>query len=774
MDQTELAIRIGETYTLKANAVPDSASLEKVEWVSSAPDVAEVSSGEIRAVAEGMATITCYSVYEPSIKAECVVKVVEEHLTLSETDCTLKQGEVLNLQVKLQAFEGNTTKLVWTHDDGIEFDYKESSNGGEASLYGLTPGVYRATCQTEDGRLSVTCTINIIPAEIDRVVLNNEMLDLLGGETAVLGAKVEPYYAYNEGFNWSTNDTGIAAVDSNGLITAVGPGSTTITCAAASAPEKTASCRVTVIVPVSSVVLNRSVYEFGDASEGSIELTATLSPDNASNKSVSWSSSNTHVATVSDGIVTPNAPGYARITCESVDGPKGVCDIVVHAEKIRKLPSSLKVVEAETFFGTALREVMIPDGVTSIESRAFANCGQLVLVDIPSSVSSIASDAFSGSNVAIVCGEVCYATEYAAGMEIPYVIGSMPGEVIISTDSTTLLTGQSASLQAWVSPDDAPKAVRWSIIDGGDIATIKSSGNKCTLTAVEAGHVTVSGTAINNTTGTIDITIIDHPTGFGIMFDANGGSVSTGSRSADFDVPIGALPVPTREYYSFDGWYTLADGGTEVTAETVFNDYFMGDIALYAHWTDKSWSGWVEASQLPSGNILTEKKTQYRYQDASYGGWSAWSGWDITRQGTSDVKKEESATVWYWYRFVCPYCGAHMHVWDKCHTWAGGCGKRIGSENYNVLWSTMPPSAGIQNWEGTGRIMDGGTPKSRWFFWKDASQGYPNGRSETGYRYATRTKSWGAWTSWSDTAVTGSSTRNVQTRTVYRYKVKER
>lgn len=180
-------------------------------------------------------------------------------------------------------------------------------------------------------------------------------------------------------------------------------------------------------------------------------------------------------------------------------------------------------------------------------------------------------------------------------------------------------------------------------------------------------------------------------------------------------------------------------------------------------------SDWVEMSQVPAGMTIVETKTQYQYSDAIYSDWSGWSGWDTNRQATDDLKKEESATCWYWYRYVCPHCGTHMHVWNKCYTWAGGCGQFIGSDNADWALFPIPSSSGVQNWEGTGRIMYGNSSKDRWFYWIDASQGYPNGRSETGYRYATRTKSWGPWSDWSDTAVTASDTRKVQTRTMCRY-----
>lgn len=230
---------------------------------------------------------------------------------------------------------------------------------------------------------------------------------------------------------------------------------------------------------------------------------------------------------------------------------------------------------------------------------------------------------------------------------------------------------------------------------------------------------------------------------------------------------IGSLPSPTLSGYTFVGWYTALYGGSSITSSTTVTS----DMTVYAHWSENSVSDWVEASQVPSNATVVETKTQYRYSDLSYSDWSGWSGWDINRQETSDLKKEESATVWYWYRFVCPHCGAHMHVWDKCHTWAGGCGNFIGSDRFQVIWLTTPPSGGVQNWEGTGRIMLGNSSRDRWFFWVDASQGYPNGDSRTGYRYATRTKSWGSWSAWSDSYVSSSDTRQVETRTMCRYRM---
>ena len=68
-----------------------------------------------------------------------------------------------------------------------------------------------------------------------------------------------------------------------------------------------------------------------------------------------------------------------------------------------------------------------------------------------------------------------------------------------------------------------------------------------------------------------------------VTFDPNGGSVDPTSKTVTFGEPYGELPVPTRKGYTFDGWYTEAEDGTVVTADTTVTA--TTDHTLYAHWT---------------------------------------------------------------------------------------------------------------------------------------------------------------------------------------------
>lgn len=71
--------------------------------------------------------------------------------------------------------------------------------------------------------------------------------------------------------------------------------------------------------------------------------------------------------------------------------------------------------------------------------------------------------------------------------------------------------------------------------------------------------------------------------GYTVNLDANGGSIGQSTATAAFGQPYGTLPEPTRDHYSFSGWYTEAEGGRLITADSLFEE--LHDVTLYAHWT---------------------------------------------------------------------------------------------------------------------------------------------------------------------------------------------
>ena len=163
------------------------------------------------------------------------------------------------------------------------------------------------------------------------VALNKNSTTLTAGDEETLVATVLPVNATNKNVSWNSSDATVASVDSNGKVTALQAGTTNITVTTQDG-NYTAVCGVTVnaAVSVTGVTLDEDSISLTSAAETK-QLTATVAPENATDKSVTWSSSDEQVATVSDtGLVTAVADGTATITVTTTDGSfTDTCEVTV-------------------------------------------------------------------------------------------------------------------------------------------------------------------------------------------------------------------------------------------------------------------------------------------------------------------------------------------------------------------------------------------------------------------------------------------------------------
>ena len=167
--------------------------------------------------------------------------------------------------------------------------------------------------------------------DVEKVSLNKSATTLTEGESETLTATITPSNATGDKtVKWSSSNAEVAAVDSNGKVTAKKAGTAVIT--ATSSNRKTASCTVTVKqkeIAITGVSLNKSTTSI---TEGESEtLTATITPSNATgDKTVKWSSSNAEVAAVdSNGKVTAKKAGTAVITATSSNRKTASCTVTV-------------------------------------------------------------------------------------------------------------------------------------------------------------------------------------------------------------------------------------------------------------------------------------------------------------------------------------------------------------------------------------------------------------------------------------------------------------
>ena len=255
---------------------------------------------------------------------------------LSETIFVNGDVSIDSIDVDTEMDVGDTAQLSVTTTpaalaDLVEVTYSSDEPGivsvsdGTVTAESEGTAMITATIEVNGTTYSQTVTIavggSVVPdVPVTGVSLDKTSASLNVGGTVTLTATVSPSNATNKDVTWSSDDETVATVE-NGVVTAVSGGTATITVTTVDG-GLTATCEVTVTedtIEVTGVTLDKSEMTlFTDGVTG--KLTATVSPSNATNKDVTWESSDPSIATVLNGVVTPVSAGTTTITVTTVDG----------------------------------------------------------------------------------------------------------------------------------------------------------------------------------------------------------------------------------------------------------------------------------------------------------------------------------------------------------------------------------------------------------------------------------------------------------------------
>jgi uncharacterized protein YjdB len=276
-------------------------------------------------------------------------------VTVSPASVTLDPNGTQQLTANVDATPASADKSVtWTSSNPSVATVSES---------GLVTAVAQGTAtitatsnldNTKSGTCSVTVNAPAAPIPVTAISLNKSATTIGIGSSETLTVNYTPADANTgKAVSWSSSNTSIATVDNSGKVTGVAAGSATITATSTTDNNITASCAVTVqAVAVTGVSINPTSANLQIG--GSTDLTYTILPANATDKSVSWSSSNTAVANVNNnGHVTAVAAGTATITVTTTDGNKTAsCTVTVSAAVQSGLTIHVpEVYEAKTLAG---------------------------------------------------------------------------------------------------------------------------------------------------------------------------------------------------------------------------------------------------------------------------------------------------------------------------------------------------------------------------------------------------------------------------------------
>ena len=368
LNQSTLALDVGETSPLTATVSPDNATEKTVTWASSNDKVATVdSSGNVKAVGAGEATITA-SAGEKS--ASCVVTVTSPvtSISVSQLQATLKTGDEKEIIATVQPSSG---EIEWISSDPAVATVEKSSeriNGSTgakicyAKVTAVGPGEATITAKAkDDSGLSASRTVTVTQP-VTGITLDQENLTLPLINTHTFTATVQPENASDKSLEWMSSDENVAKVDEDGKVIAIGVGEATITATAKDGSGVEASCKVTVPPQlVTRIILDKTDITLTPGEMDS--LIAKVSPVLATNGEVTWSSSDENVATVKhintestlisfehEGKITAVGPGTATITVAAKDGSgkTATCKITVYEKtSITAQPQDAEVTEGE-------------------------------------------------------------------------------------------------------------------------------------------------------------------------------------------------------------------------------------------------------------------------------------------------------------------------------------------------------------------------------------------------------------------------------------------
>ena len=498
LDQTTLALIVGETGTLNATISPDNASVKTVTWTSSDPKVAYVSGGTVTAISAGTATITAQA-GDKTATCEVTVSlppVPVDNITLDQTSLNLVAGDAVVLTATVTPDDAADPTVTWTSSDP---SVATVANG---TVTAVAPGT--ATITAKAGEKTATCavTVNEKAIEVESVTLDPAELNLTTGETATLNGKFSPDNATNPAISWTSSNPAVATV-ADGTVTAVAAGTATITYQAG---EKSATCKVTVkdpVIEVTSLTLSKTETEI-EVGQSDYVL-ARIIPSDATDQTVTWSTSNKAVATVADGVIQAVSVGTATVTAKSANGLTADCKVTVVAPATPPAPP-VEVSSVSIDKDTLKLEIAASETLTATVLPNDATDPSVTWTSTDASVASVSS---TGSVTAIAAGQTYVIAQAGEQKDTCVVVVAAPSlvptSISLNKTSLGLTVGGAYDLVATVGPASATdKSVTWESLQPTTVS-VDSNGR---VTGLAIGTAYITATTVNGLTATCTVTVL--------------------------------------------------------------------------------------------------------------------------------------------------------------------------------------------------------------------------------------------------------------------------
>ena len=302
LNKTETSITHYDEYTLEATVGPETAYDRSVTWTSSNPQAVSVDeNGRITALSvTDFDVIITATTNDLGLTATCKVTVTPkrvEGIALTDTQIRVEKNRQYALDVVFTPENADDKAVTWSSSNTSVATVDETglvtvkTNSGSATI----------TATSHDGGFKASCAVTAIPVKTTGIWLSDDSFEILNHETRTLTAFFAPDDAEYVSVAWSSSDAAIASVDNSGKVTANKVGEATITATVTDheGSSFTASCDVLVNpIRVTGVTVTENA---GLRVDKTVEIEAKITPDNADDQNLVWTSSNPSVVTVTGG-----------------------------------------------------------------------------------------------------------------------------------------------------------------------------------------------------------------------------------------------------------------------------------------------------------------------------------------------------------------------------------------------------------------------------------------------------------------------------------------
>ena len=482
-----------EVIRMTASCSPANASNNPLVWDSSDKSVASVDgSGLVTLKKAGSTIITVKPLYNtsPPIMAQCILTVQQSSngISLDKGSVTLEKGQTVLLNTILKPTNATTTVAWKSMDTGIA---TVNANGLITAKKAGTTYVV-VTCA--DG-YSANCKV-MVTQQAEKIKLSVTKLSLGVGNSYNVGTTISPADATDKTVTWTSQDTSVAKVTSDGKITGVAVGSTVI--AARIKSGEVAYISVTVTDTLKGITLDQTKKTLQAGK--SFLLNVIYKPVNATNQKVTWSSSDTSIATVNGiGKVTGIKGGTAMITCKSDEGAFTANCIVTVKELVTNVNLNKTSQRMTVGATTKLTATVTSDTASNKKVKWTTSNKKIATVNQSGKVTAkklgsctITATATDGSGESASCS-----------IRVIKRVKSLK----INHSYLKLLEGRSAKIKTSISPSSATiKSIQWKSSDT-NIAIVNSNGK---VTAISAGiaKITASTTDGSKLVATCTVQVI--------------------------------------------------------------------------------------------------------------------------------------------------------------------------------------------------------------------------------------------------------------------------